>query len=213
MPEAAWIRENLQSIVDQARSASPFIRLLILALVALCVMRGKVVTSLLAGLVGAVCITAAVMSVAFEDQANVFIFLVFFVLGLLWGVQALSLPGAVRPRPRQVVPACAFGLAAFFYPHFVEGVNGAVLFAPVGIVPCPTLILASAAVMAAGRALSLRVAASTWAAGALFGGLGVFYLGVKVDWILIAAVPVSAVVYFASTGPVKAGGGRRRRPR
>lgn len=210
MPDAVWIRDNLQAVVEESGSASIFIRIVILALVGFFLARRKIASPFLAALVGALSVTVALMSVVFEEQGNPVVFAMFFALGLVWGREALVIPREVRPAPARLILACAFGLAAFFYPHFVEGVWGAVLFAPVGVIPCPTLILACAALLATGRSFSLLAAAPTWVLGALFGALGVFYLGVKADWILIAAVAASIAAYFTARVPVKS---RRRRGR
>lgn len=210
MPDATWIRGNLQAIVEQGGGASPLIRIVILALVGYCIARRKIASPFLAGLVGALSVTVAFMFVAFEEQGNPVIFVIFLALGFVWGREALVIPFESRVSLQRIILACAFGLAAFFYPHFGQGVWGALLFAPVGIIPCPTLILACAALLATGRSFSLYAAVPTWVMGILFGALGVFYLGVKVDWILIVAVPASIAAYFTARVPVKP---RRRRPR
>ena len=196
MPDAAEILRVLQAIVDQGKSASPPVRLVVVALVVLFAARRRVSSAILAGFIAVILIAAATLAVIFEDSTNLFVFMVLFPLGLIWGREALILPPDARPKPARIAVACALALTAFFYPHFVDGALGTVLFAPLGIVPCPTLIFACAGIVASERLYSLVSIISTWAVSAFFGVVGVFYLGVKADWILIAAVPVSAAAYF-----------------
>ncbi len=192
---------SLQFVVDQARALSPVIRLLFLALVAASLVKGRVLTAFLATFVALICITTAALNVVFEENTNLPLFTVFFVLGLFWGREALLLPADLKPRYRHLAPAVIFGACAFFYPHFVDGLKGAILFAPVGIAPAATLLAATAAVTLCPRSFTLLAVVPTWVAGALLAGVGVFFLGVKVDFLLIAAVVTSMAVYFSTSAP------------
>jgi hypothetical protein len=210
MPSADQITSSLQQIIAEARSASPILRLLFAALVVLFVSKRRVLAAYLAAYVALASVAVAVIAVAFENAHIPLYFVLFFPLGLLWGREALTLPENPRNSLARFALGGLFGLGALFYPHFVEGAAGALLFAPLGIVPCPTLILAHAALIATARSYSLYTAIPTWRLGAFFGVAGVFYLGVKVDWLLVAAVPVSLAVYFASKRPSHRA---RRRPK
>jgi hypothetical protein len=85
----------------------------------------------------------------------------------------------------------AFGSA---YPHFLE-TDGWMTYAyaaPLGVLPCPTL----SAVMGATLIFGL-LASSTWpimlaSAGLVYGAVGVFILGVELDYALLAAALVLA---------------------
>ena len=101
----------------------------------------------------------------------------------------------------KVLPAVIFGACAFFYPHFVDGLKGAILFAPVGMAPAATLLAATAAVTLCPRSFTLLAVVPTWVAGALVAVVGVFFLGVKVDFLLVAAVAASMAVYFSTSAP------------
>ncbi len=210
MPQAEVILDNFHAVADMARGASLLIRLLIISLAGLFIMRGKIISPLLAALAGALCVAAAMISVVFEDRQNLVIFALLFTVGLFWGREALTMPLETRPGRIHILLAGLAALWGLFYPQFVQGVAGPVLFAPVGLIPSPTLMVASAATIAAGRSFTLYAVVPTWIASAVFGIAGVFYLGVGVDWVLVAVVPVSIVAYFTSAVPAQA---RRKRPR
>jgi hypothetical protein len=83
------------------------------------------------------------------------------------------------------------------YPHFLDTDSWiAYLYAsPFGIVPCPTLSVVM------GITLAFRILRSrSWSttlvvAGLLYGGIGVFRLGVLLDWgLLFAAATLAAAV-------------------
>jgi len=195
MPAAETILKNLQAIVKEGLAFSILARALLLGLVGYFVWRKRLEAPYLAGYVGLVLLAASVMAIGFQDHAIIPTFFVLFPLGLLWGREALVMPPRPAPSAPRLVLASAFALFAFFYPHFMGGPWRAAAFAPLGILPCPTLIFASAAIIAAGRSFSLYAVIPTWVIALLYGLIGVFYLGVKEDWPLVAAVPVSLVAY------------------
>lgn len=208
MPLADEILGDLQFIVQEAWAVSPVVRLPLLALVAASLVKGRVLTAFLSTFVALICITTAALNVVFEENANLPLFAVFFALGVVWGREALLLPADFKPRYRHLAAAAIFGGCAFFYPHFVDGVRGAILFAPLGMVPAATLLAATAAVALCPRSFTLLAVVPTWTAGALLAAAGVFFLGVKVDFLLIAAVTASIAIYFSTPAPREA---KRRR--
>ena len=203
MPEASEIISHLETVVGEARSASPLLRLMLLALVAFCVHHRRIYTVWFAAYAGAAFLAAAVINIAFEQSTNPFIFVVLFAVGLLWGREALMLPERACFSAPRVALAVAVGLPAFFYPGFVDGVAGAVLFAPVGIIPCATTLLAAALIILCGRTLTLYTVVPTWVAAAFFGLVGVFYVGVAADWFLVAGTVLSAAAYLLSSPPAR----------
>jgi len=198
MPSAEEILRQLQGVCQEGRTFSPFIRLVFLALVAIFIWKRKLYPAYLAAFVALVVTGAAMISISFREYPNLFNFAVLFPVGLLWGREALILP----PRPKisliRLAAASALGLVAFFYPHFTDSVWGAVFFAPVGLAPCPTLMAAVAAIILTKRSYSLYAGVPTWVAALFYGLVGVFYLGVRADWVLVVAAPVSACLYFLS---------------
>ncbi len=213
MPEAAKILENLQAIVDQGRVLSPVVRLCLVALVVLFFRKRRLYATWIATFVAFAAVATSLMAVGFVKYINLADFAPLFVLGLLWGREALTFPPNPKNSKIRLLAAAPFVLAALFYPHFVKGFSGALLLAPLGVVPCPTLILANAAVIASGRTYSLYTVIPTWLLGAWFGLIGVFYLGVNVDFILLAAVPVSVSAFLLARPEKTKRRGRLRRRR
>ncbi|MHC4713577.1 MAG: hypothetical protein ACYTAN_09965 [Planctomycetota bacterium] len=213
MPDAQEILRILQGIVDQGRSAAPLIRLVILAVAALFVLRRRVFSAVLAGVLALLLVAAGTFSLVFEDHQSLAVFAVLFPLGLIWGREALNLPSDTKPSAARVTAASVVGLVALFYPHFAEGPLGVLLLGPLGVLPCPTLIFACAAVILSGRTFTLVSVITTWVVSLSFGAAGVFYLGLKVDWALLVAVPVSIAAYFSAKRPTRRRASRLRRRR
>jgi hypothetical protein len=177
---------------------SPFFRLILVALVVISIRKRRLLSDYLAGYVGLALMATGIVAVTFEGKTSLFTFVVLFPLGLLWGREALTLPPKSRPGAWRIAVSGAFGAFALFYPHFTSGALGPLLFAPLGMVPCPTLALALAAIMATGRGYSLYTVIPTWVVAAFYGVVGVFYLRVIIDWGLIAAVVASLILYVAA---------------
>ncbi len=209
MPSADEILRKLTATVEQGLAFSPFIRVILLVLVGWCIARRRVLTGYLAAYAGLLATAASVMAIGFEEQETPLTFFLLFPLGLLWGREALLLPPNMKAGPVRIAIASLFGLFAFFYPEFVEGVRGVILSAPLGIVPCPTLVLLLSAVMLTGRAYGFYTVIPTWVVAAFYGVVGVFHLGMKVDWVLLAALVVSVVLYFSTSSNQKRPRGKR----
>jgi hypothetical protein len=119
------------------------------------------------------------------------------VLGV--GLAALTVVAADTPKGHVVeAPTLGLligaGLVAFgwCYPHFVSG--AAVLYAaPVGLVPCPTLAVLIGATIAGGGLRSTRWSATLGALGLFYGVVGVAWLGVWIDAVLVAGAAVLLV--------------------
>lgn len=199
MPSAEEILVQMQGICREGKAFSPFIRLVLVALVIFFIRRKRIHAAFLATFVSIALLASSLMSIGFEDyanQASLLNFAVLFAVGLLWGREALTLPKNPRFSLPAVIIAGLFGLAAFFYPYFTEGILETVLFAPLGIAPCPTLLAAVAAIIASRRSYSYFTVIPTWVVTALFGAGGALYLGIAMDWFLVAAVPVSVCFYL-----------------
>jgi len=201
MPSTDSILKQLTTVVNEGAVFSPFVRLLLVGLVIWCILERRVLATYIAAYVGLVIMAAGMMAIGFP--MDIFTFLVLFSIGLLWGREALLLPPPPRAGRARIAVAAAFALCAVFYPHFVKSVTGfkvldVILFAPLGMLPSPTLLFAMAAIILTKRAHTLYALVPTWAAGALFGGVGVFYLGVSADWVLLAGTAVSIVSYLTA---------------
>ena len=123
--------------------------------------------------------------------------------GIAFGVVAATLLSAARRFPKApvqlhspglVTPGVALIVFGWTYPHFVTADSWTTyLYAsPFGLLPCPTL---SAVI---GMTLLFRdCRSSLWStalvlSGLLYGAMGVFRLGVALDWGLLAAAAVLA---------------------
>ncbi len=195
---------NAIMLVDKGAVFSPLARLLLLGLVAFCIKRRRIYVEFLAAYIGLMLIAAGTMAIGFQESAYHLIFAILFPLGLLWGRESLVLP----PRPRfswfYVGAAAALGLVAFFYPYYTKGFWGAVLFAPVGVLPASSLVLAQCAIIATRRSYSLYTVIPTWAVGAVFAAAGLLSVDkpspvhAALDWVLMACVAASIALYFSS---------------
>jgi hypothetical protein len=70
------------------------------------------------------------------------------------------------------------------YPHFVRADSPAayVIAAPFGLLPCPTLAVVIGTTVALANLNTGPWSAALLAAGSLYGTVGVFWLGVQLDW-------------------------------
>ena len=123
--------------------------------------------------------------------------------GTAFGVLAATLLGAAKrfskasvqlDSPGWVAPGVALIIFGWTYPHFLttDSWTTYLYASPFGLLPCPTL---SAVI---GMTLLFRdCRSSLWStalvvAGLLYGAMGVFRLGVALDWGLLAAAAVLA---------------------
>lgn len=214
-PSTDSILTQLNEAARQGMALSPFFRLALIILILVSIRKKRLLSDYLAGYVGLGIMAAGVMAVSFEGKTSLFTFVVLFPLGLLWGREALTLPSRPRPSALPIAVSGLFAAYAVFYPHFTSGVMGPILFAPLGMVPCPSLALALAAIMATGRGYSLYTVIPTWVIAAFYGAVGIFHLGVAVDWGLVAAVAVSLAMYLTAEAeaPVETRSGKFRKKR
>ena len=125
----------------------------------------------------------------------------FATLSLALAVAATRLP---RERTRLAPPfALITGLVLFafgwLYPHFLDATHWAeyAVAAPLGLLPCPTLSALIGVVLMFGVYRSRSWAGTIAGAGVIYGILGVFWLGVTIDLLLLAG---AVVLWAFSTG-------------
>ena len=129
-------------------------------------------------------VSVAGMAVAVHNPVNAIAF------GALALALAMALRFGRRPAPPSAwafLAGCAMIGFGLFYPHFLLDRSPlAYLYAaPTGLLPCPTLSLLVGLTLASG---GLAAGAWPWivaAAGALYGALGVMWLGVTLDIVLL----------------------------
>lgn len=191
MPSSNQILEQLSAIAHDARVLA-IVWHVVIAAVVLQAARGwrpsrRLAMALLLGPL----VTAAALGFAHGLPFNG------VVLGL--GLVALAIVAAGSPARHVVAappPAVVLGgaLVGFgcWYPHFVDG--PALLYAaPVGLIPCPTLAVLLGATLAAGGFHSSRWSTAVAALGLFYGVVGVAWLGVWVDAVLIGGAALTFV--------------------
>jgi len=126
----------------------------------------------------------------------------FALLSLTLAALAARLPiERIRVAPS---PAFVAGLVLFsfgwFYPHFLGTTNWPqyAVAAPLGLLPCPTLSAVSGVVLMFGLYRSRWWGGTIAGASAVYGILGVFWLGVAIDVVLVGG---AFLLWACSTNP------------
>ncbi len=144
---------------------------------------------------------------------------VFAVLAgtLVWTAIRFSNASVILASPTWVAPGVALVVFGWTYPHFLntESWTAYLYAAPFGLLPCPTLSVAMGMTL-----LFQNLRSRTWCAallvpGLLYGAVGVFRLGVGLDWgLVVASAMLAAALARDHTGwrSVHADGSERTRP-
>ncbi len=140
------------------------------------------------------------VSIAAWIFSNPFNGIIFALIGCLVLFFSARLPrDTVRTAPRvTLAPGILLFLFGWLYPHFLDNSSFLTFLyaAPTGLIPCPTLsIVIGLALMANGlqsRAVSVLLGIS----GLFYGIIGVFRLGVAIDWVLLLGAPVILLTGF-----------------
>ena len=128
--------------------------------------------------------------------------------GTVFAAVMIALIGVALSWPRDPVrvggpwlwiPGCLLLAFGWTYPHFLQADSWAIYLyaAPMGLIPCPTLSVVG------GACLLLDGLGSRWwspmvaAPGLLYGVIGAFRLGVRIDVVLVVGAVILAVVPVA----------------
>ena len=123
----------------------------------------------------------------FNGSVFAVLFLLLFALGrrasknrVRFGATIVVIPGAIL---------VAFGAG---YPHFLEADHWITYAyaAPLGVLPCPTLLAVIGATLVFGLLESARWSLTLVIAGLVYGAVGVLALGVQLDYVLLAGTLV-----------------------
>ena len=111
---------------------------------------------------------------------------------LMLAAAAAAIPAQLaRPSRRDLAAGalmCAFG---WVYPHFLEGPPWQYLYlAPLGLLPCPTLAFIIGVSLLTNGFGSKPWTIGIGALGMFYGLIGVFVLGVAIDWMLAMGAAV-----------------------
>lgn len=126
---------------------------------------------------------------------------IFAALALVLGGLALrATPEAAQPGPAWAsLVGGALVVLALFYPHFLETRSALayVVGAPTGLIPCPTLALASGLYLLADAPAGKTAALVLAAAAMFYGFVGVAQLGIWLDvGLLLAALALPAAAFW-----------------
>jgi hypothetical protein len=129
-------------------------------------------------------------------SGNPFNAVVFAVLAVLFAGASAGLPGTPVQLSSRGWMASGVALVVFgsTYPHFLNTGSWTtyVYASPLGLLPCPTLSAVIGIALIFQSLRSRRGSLTLTAAGALYGAIGVFGLGVALDWGLISAAAILA---------------------
>jgi hypothetical protein len=139
------------------------------------------------------------VSVVAWVSGNPFNGTVFAVLaaGLGWSAALFNNTAVTVVRSAWAAAGVGIVLFGWMYPHFVraEWWMTYAYASPFGILPCPTLAVVIGLTLIVGHASSTSWQAALVAAGLLYGVIGVFRLGVALDWgLLLAAATLGAAL-------------------
>jgi hypothetical protein len=109
------------------------------------------------------------------------------VLG--WSVARFDNTAVIFVRSKWAAAGVAIILFGWVYPHFVrtESWMTYAYASPLGILPCPTLAVVIGVTLIVRHVSSISWQAALTVAGLLYGVIGVFRLGVALDWGLLLA--------------------------
>jgi hypothetical protein len=121
-------------------------------------------------------------------------------VALFWSVAHLSRGPLQLAAPAAVSVGIALVTFGLVYPHFLQAASWKMYLyaAPFGLVPCPTLTVAIGATLVFRNFRSPSWSAVLATAGLIYGVIGVFGLGVALDWGLLFAATMLGVVQRAT---------------
>jgi len=129
--------------------------------------------------------SVALVAIDAGNPFNAAVFALLTALLVMIGYHLPSQPVTIQLGMRSATAGVlmAFG---WIYPHFVSGPWTWFLYAsPLGIIPCPTLASLAGLMLLVGMASS-RAGRLVGAAAVAYGALGLFYLRVAIDVVLLA---------------------------
>ena len=140
-------------------------------------------TRLMGFLISTPMLSVAIISALADNFFNAFIFLLLGSLVFLFGVTSGKAIRVTRINPVGLI----FILCGLLYPHFTDDLKLIFLTAPVGLIPCPTLLLTIGLWIFVGSP-SFKITVTLIIAGLFYGLFGIFRLDVLIDILLIASI-------------------------
>ncbi len=133
---------------------------------------------------------------------------VFAIVGLafLYAASRLKNESIRIGSKRPLVAGIALFFVGWIYPHFLHTTSyfPYLYAAPIGTIPCPTLLIVIGSMLMLDGLGSRSHCIILSAAGCLYGLMGVLYLHVALDWVLILAAVILLVYgWIRRWNPVK----------
>jgi len=126
---------------------------------------------------------------------------------LVWSVTRLGNASVILAQSTSIAAAYGVILFGWAYPHFVR-VDSWVTYlyaSPFGILPCPTLAVVIGVTLLVRNLTAIGWQAALMLAGLIYGAIGVFRLGVLLDWgLLLASAMLGAAVDHTARGAWRA---------
>jgi hypothetical protein len=114
---------------------------------------------------------------------------------LVWSVASFRHTSVTLVRSAWLAAGGAITVFGWAYPHFVrtESWVAYTYASPFGILPCPTLAVVIGVTLMVRHLIAIEWHAALVVSGLLYGAIGVFRLGVTLDWGLLLASSALAV--------------------
>jgi hypothetical protein len=201
VPSPDTVLTGLTAIANDWRWLAITWHALLAALAVMLIARWRPSTRLLGRLVVGPLLSVSVVAWL---SGNPFNGLLFAILAVMLATTTLRPATPVLPAPSARVVA-GVGLVVFgwTYPHFLstDGWTTYLYASPFGILPCPTLSMVIGLTLIFENLGSTRWNGALVVAGLLYGAVGVFRLGVVLDWgLLLASAALAAAMAGGVTG-------------
>ncbi len=146
--------------------------------------------------------SAAAVAWAFGIDFNALVLALFALLIGVLGLRAPADAPIARAHGWRFGAGVALAALGFVYPLFLTGPAISYLAAaPLGVLPCPTLLFCIGAALAAEGALDKPAALVLAIAGIFYGATGAGRLGVALDWALLAGAAALAASALSAQAP------------
>lgn len=191
MPSAETILSTAAAIANDWRTLATAWHLLLGALLSALLAGWRPSNRVVGCLLAAPFLSVSALAWAAGNPFNgtVFVLLAFCLAGLAIG---LSIEPVQVAPPGLLVPGVLLIAFGWTYPHFLnaESWTEYAYAAPFGLLPCPTLSAASGVALILGLLQSAPWSTALAAVGIAYGAIGVFSLGVTLDYGLLAGATV-----------------------
>jgi len=202
MPSAEQILENLQTISNNLQSLAIFWHLFFGLLIFMLAAGVRPSTRTAAFLLGlpVLCVGIVAWLSANPFNGTLFCLLGTAIMFLAFKLEKYPVQFASK---QYLVPGVLLFIFGWVYPHFLQTASWLTyLFAaPVGIIPCPTLSIASGLILILDGLGSRALCIALSIAGIFYGVTGLVQLQVRIDGVLLVGAIITLIYAFARKLP------------